>query len=97
MSMEKMREEFEAAYIEEMARLMGEGMRKCAAANTRFLLPNGDYEDTALRLALWAWQASRAALVIELPDAHPDCNPNYREGIEDCTAAIEAAGVKVKL
>ena len=67
---DKIREEFEAAYVEDMVRIMGEGIRKRAFDNTKFLMQNGEFQDPALRLALWAWRASREALVIELPEPY---------------------------
>lgn len=45
-----------------------------------------------------AWQASRAALVIELPDCRCYDHPGEAyPAIQDCREAIEAAGVKVKI
>lgn len=47
--------------------------------------------------AAWAWQASREALVIELPDHYGYDDPGEAiHAINDCRKAIEAAGVKVK-
>lgn len=82
MSEGKMREEFEAWYRE-----------SCA------------YAGATAKLAAWAaWQASRAALEIELP--HPyetakrymdaEAKFSHKEGIDECRAAIEAAGVRAK-
>lgn len=59
--------------------------------------------------ARWIWQASRQALVVELPAkiSHlphsqvangivlPEAE-QYDEAIDDCRAAIEAAGLRVK-
>lgn len=47
---------------------------------------------------LWeGWQASREALVIELPEHYQYDNPGEAfHAIKDCREAIEAAGVKVK-
>ncbi|WP_049818736.1 hypothetical protein [Pseudomonas taiwanensis] len=56
--------------------------------------------------ALWAWEASREAVVVELPpkiSAHniseggfvrPEAE-HYDEAIDDCREAIEAQGLKV--
>ncbi|MEX5536019.1 hypothetical protein ABFV54_12920 [Pseudomonas syringae] len=42
------------------------------------------------------WQASREALVIELPEHYQYDNPGEAfHAIKDCREAIEAAGVKV--
>jgi len=40
-----------------------------------------------------AWQASRAALVVELP--FDVTGGHYRLAVESCKRCIEAAGVKV--
>lgn len=45
--------------------------------------------------AAWAWQASREALVIELPQ-QSGASPDWNQAIRYCRQAIEAAGVKVK-
>ena len=65
--------------------------------------PNEDYVDT-----LWSiWQASRAAIEIELPNGgttREAVDAGYRgdyaagmdDGIEGCAISIRAAGLKVK-
>lgn len=53
--------------------------------------------------AMWAWQASREAVVVELPDSivgarryqHAEAAFAHKEGIDDCREAIEAQGLKV--
>ena len=82
---EKMRAEFEVA-------------AKTAQGLDVTRLPHGGYRSFATHQAWWAWQASRAALVVELPEpmeANPDplgeCAYAQR-----CRATIEAAGVRVK-
>lgn len=82
-------EEFEAAFRKEF------GFGRMTASS------NPDAAQM-LKAAEWAWQASRAALVIELPrpsefaNALGDYAKGYRIGKRDTVAAIEAAGVKVK-
>lgn len=45
---------------------------------------------------LWkAWQASRSALVVELPDS-TGCGPAYHEAICDVTCSLDDAGVGYK-
>ena len=45
---------------------------------------------------LWqAWQASRAALVVELPDS-TGCGPAYYEAICDVICSLDDAGVSYK-
>ncbi len=84
MSNDKMREEFEAAFVE---REHGLGrhprLRRMAT---------GNYEYVEASSAWWAWQASRAAIEIELPDEQP----GYQYYAPDVLGAIEAAGLKVK-
>lgn len=46
-------------------------------------------------LAWLAWQASRAALVVELPDS-TGCGPAYHEAICDVTCSLDDAGVGYK-
>jgi hypothetical protein len=78
MSTEKMREEFYAAFKKEFG------------FDWEETTPVTDDDRAAvMEVALWAWMASRAALVIELPSLLPF----YRQGVVE---AIEAAGVKVK-
>jgi len=64
-----MQEQFEQAYLGEMARMMGSGVRKAAQRNLDHKRPDGTYNDPMLRLALWAWEASRQTLVAGAPCA----------------------------
>jgi hypothetical protein len=90
---EQMREEFEAAYFE-----------SCGFKPQNW---NGvDYLHAHANGAWWAWQASRAALCVELPEeiVPNQCDHNeywkkagyYNEAIRDAREAIHAAGVKTK-
>lgn len=62
------------------------------------------YDDHSTQRCWAAWQASRAALEIELPHPHEtakrymdaEAKFSHKEGIDECRAAIEAAGVRVK-
>lgn len=67
MDTNKMREQFEAAYLAEMKRLYG--ITGTAENNLAWRRPDGDYVDPMLRLAFWAWRASREVLAVELPSA----------------------------
>lgn len=91
MSTDKVREEFEA-WARDNAMLL---FMKVAT---------GQYSSLKTELAWQAWQASRAALCVELPfistpeKAGPtwiaiSAKENYRE---QCRGAIEAAGVRIK-
>lgn len=81
MSSDKMREEFEAW------------------ANSLFY-PLDSYESglyvKLLVQDMWAaWQASRAAVVVELPQ-QSGVNLDWNQAIRYCHQAIEASGLKVK-
>lgn len=110
MSTEKMREEFEAAFIEMMVERHGEGYRSSAAYMLSEKDDSGEYRSGIAFFASWAWQASRASMVIELPPA-PDAPEDPEDAIDDshmdayhsaigmrhaCSKFIEAAGLKVK-
>ncbi|BCQ68189.1 hypothetical protein PEQA60_21790 [Pseudomonas sp. Eqa60] len=81
---DKMREEFEEAFHQ--ARCQG----ICTA------------EDRSVAWAFFA--ASRESLVVELPDAivgarryqHAEAAFAHKEGIDECRAAIESLGLRVK-
>lgn len=86
---DQIREEFEAAYVEDMVRIMGEGIRRRATENTKFLMQNGEFQDPALRLALWAWKASRESMpagytAVDMTTANSD---GYKNGF---AAAIKS-------
>ena len=99
--MDKMREQFEAAYA-----------AKSTARNGRFypaVLTRGDdgeYVIPSVQSAWWAWQASREAVVVQMPNRAAEA---YREEfddveggsfneaayIRDVRKVIEALGLKV--
>lgn len=59
---------------------------------------DGDYTSFSTGYCWAAWQASRAALVVELPGlmTFGIQAQGYYRAVQDCREAIEAAGVKVK-
>ena len=65
---DKMREEFQAAFEEEMVARCGEGFR----SSVRFFFvekePDGSYSNPIAHAGWWAWQASRAAMVVASPE-----------------------------
>lgn len=77
---EKMREEFEV-WASQFFKLDVE--------------PWGEYKDSETHWAWISWQASRAALVVELPGASW-CSLAYHEAINDVKEALDAAGVGYK-
>lgn len=86
MSGEKMRAEFEEWRDKRNAELSAAGHRH----NSRWRVDNSHYP---------AWQASRAALVVELPDSFDTYGYSAevaRVATDCCAEAIEAAGVRVK-
>lgn len=87
MDTNKMRAEFEAAW---RARYPAHG----DIALKRSGLDPEDYCNTRVKDAWWAWQASREAVVVELPkDIVTMAGPVLYA--DDVRAAIEAQGLKV--
>lgn len=70
MSTEKMREEFEAAYTEGLVARCGEGFRSTAEYSLEQRRQDGEYLNYPDFIAWWAWQASRAAIEVELREAY---------------------------
>ncbi|GHS80306.1 hypothetical protein PAGU2196_11400 [Pseudomonas sp. PAGU 2196] len=69
MDTNKMREQFEAAFVEEMCRRGGEGFRPTVLYSLSQKKPDGDFQHITESLAWWAWQASREAVAVDLPSA----------------------------
>lgn len=108
MDTNKMREQFEAAFVEEQVRLCGEGFR----SSVLYMI---EQNVAPVRMAWWAWQASREAVVVELPEPDlPEASLDEtvdmdsdefryleaRHGAQyrtyrKCREAIEAQGLKV--
>jgi len=89
MDTNKMRAEFETQFVEEYVRVLGEGARELAA---HALAANSP----VVSMSWWAWQASRAAVVVDITWATclvPGGNP--LEVIDACRAKVEAQGLKV--
>lgn len=53
-----------------------------------------EYASIGANIAWIAWQASRAELVVELPNSHPMDNHLVR--LDEVVEALEAAGVRVE-
>lgn len=61
--------------------------------------PDGKYTTERARLAWWSWQASRAAIEIELPDkvfVEDDFDSGHNMAIDYCAESITSLGLKVK-
>ncbi|PWK30899.1 hypothetical protein [Pseudomonas sp. OV226] len=82
---DKMREEFEAAFVQHQVASHGEGFRSSAVhmlkRDGNFEKPptyyelhrreQGMYDSFWVEIVWWAWQVSRESLVIELPPPYP--------------------------
>jgi len=92
MSQDKMREEFEAAWMLRYPALGSISLKRSA-------LKHDDYANTRAKEAWWAWQASRAACVVELPSATCIRVHDYTplEVRSYCAKAIVAAGLKCEV
>jgi hypothetical protein len=91
MSQDRMREEFEAVYGERWAN--GWPLHVLFSRGTR-----RDYLTDSTQNAWEIWQASRAALVVELPASRNVTGAYLTDACydpDDLRAAIEAAGVLV--
>lgn len=84
----KMRAEFEAALTKQAAE---DGFAKPSLRRNK---NNGDYVDPFEQAAWWGWQASREAVVVDLPQ-QPGAHPDWKQAIRYCRQAIEAQGLKV--
>lgn len=87
------RKEFEAPFVEEMVARCGEGFR----SSVRFFFvekePDGAYSNPVAHADWWAWQASRATIIVEWPDQHTYTVPDVAgAAILDCRTAFGKAG-----
>lgn len=102
---DKMREEFEAALLSEKCASCDELVKADWIARGS----DGEYRSYFVRGAWWSWQASRAALVVELPAIEsmkfcPATSKDYDSGFDhgqrqsrsDFIEAIHAVGVTAK-
>lgn len=94
MGTEKMREEFGKWYLEEVTESYGESIRAQAQKNLDWVLEDGSFADPMLRLASLAWQASRAAIEVQLPAPAVHGGNCIRD--HAIREAIESLGLKVK-
>ena len=99
---DKMREEFEAAFVQRQVDRQGEGFRSSAIHMLKrdgdFEKPPSHYELKRRELGLydaywvemvwWAWQASREALAVELPE--PETPESYGVTRQDDPEEYEA-------
>ncbi|ESW39290.1 hypothetical protein [Pseudomonas taiwanensis] len=95
MDTNKMRAEFEAALVKQAAE---DGFAKPILRRNK---NNGDYVDPFEQAAWWGWQASREAVVVELPspmDAPPYASyeGGWNDMRDEAVDGIEEQGLKVK-
>jgi len=82
MSVEKMREEFEAAVLRDWPQAP---LRICPSVSSRA----GQYAEEAVQRAWWGWQASRAAIEVDWPDHYEYTNSDVAgAAILDCRTAF---------
>ena len=89
---EKMREDFEEWFSEYSLPCEGDWFKRDSC---------GDYDSPSTYYAWMGWQASRAALVVELPpEIEERFIDSYQEGwndaIDSCRARFESAGATCK-
>lgn len=94
--MDKQREEFEK-WLEETHGLYGEDVEWQQGRNC--------YAKFGIHLAFKAWQASRASIVVELPDPKEDrareCSSDdiaygFNQGVGKCKDVIRSIGLSIK-
>jgi hypothetical protein len=88
---DKMREEFEAAYLEKYRR---KPQNFCNIIDA--------YKDVHANGAWWGWQESRKVIEIELPcivhnlESWDDALHGRNDGVYDCAEAIRTVGIRIK-
>lgn len=91
MSNDKMRDELLAAFEAHKSRIAAAMIGGGEGARVRQVLERVSLSDFEA-----GWQASREALVIDLPEHYQYDNPGEAfHAIKDCREAIQSAGVKV--
>ena len=97
MNEEKMRQEFEIAIKIKFPRI------HMLRVNRPGSPVDGEYEHTSVELAWWAWQTSRQAVVVELPEPWEHYamgeveDPDMVLGHHCVVKAIEAAGLRCEV
>ncbi|WP_342649113.1 hypothetical protein [Pseudomonas sp. REB1044] len=102
MDTNKMREQFEAVYLEMIEKEFGEGLVPSMQRTLGQKRHDGSYQDPTQRWMYWAWQASREAVVVEpvWPDHYDYTNSDVAgAAVLDCRTAFQKAmkaqGLKV--
>lgn len=93
-----MREEFEAAYLKDVCVRFSEA--GIDSDEWLALASSGEYRSYRAAGAWWGWQASRAALVIGLPEMAPEeCTEpeGFDLGVDTTAKILRDLGIKVIL
>lgn len=89
MSTEQMRQAFETAYL----LVVNEGEEiEITEEDMRNSRRGGEYTGSIASGAWWAWQASRAAVIVQMPQ-QSGANPDWNQAIRYCIQAVEAEGL----
>lgn len=86
MDTNKMREQFEAAYMRDLV-----GNSLSAACDWLERGSDGEYRSFQARGAWWSWQASREAVVVELP-SRPHASEEEQERMTDYEIGLGHGG-----
>ena len=108
----KIREQFEAAFIAQQVSAFGEYTRGGAVHRLKrdgeFDKPptaydlhrreQGMYDEYWIEMLWWVWQASREAVVVELPERKGESTRGngFNEALACCRESVEAQGLKAK-
>ncbi len=96
--MDKLREEFEKWFLSEME-IDVSGMRN-EDPSTRAEWPyahGAEESSLVISVALKAWQASRASIMVEIPDSVGiECNVCADVAIKRCEESIRSIGLSIK-
>lgn len=84
---EQTRKEFESAVLRDWPQAQ---LRRCDSVSSRA----GQYADERIQHAWWGWQASRAAIEVELPTVCASDDPFELK--RDIEYELELVGVRVK-
>lgn len=92
MNSEKIREQFESWVVEEAKRRDYKFMDNVLKRD-----PSGEYSTTWVDMAWMGWEASRASLVVELPEKwgeYTEAGSAACDAIDSCREALDSLGIK---
>lgn len=96
--MDKLREEFEQWFLSEMEIDVFKMRNEDPSTSAEWPYTTGAGESSlAITMAFKAWQASRASIVVELPDSVGiECNVCADVAIKRCEESIRSIGLSIK-